>query len=138
MTVRESDGTGWSWRNAVAGRRRWLAVTAGVAAASAAALIIGACTGSSAGSARRQAPVSAAQLTITPADSSQDANPSQGVSVTVTRGTLENVTVTKGSDPVGGVFSTGRSCWHSTWSLLPARDYTVNATAVFFNDMSFT
>ncbi len=139
MRVRESGGTGAGWRSAVTGRRRWLAVSAGAAVTGTAALVIGACTGGLAGGAHiRRVPISAAQLTITPADSSQDVNPSQGVTVSVAQGTLERVTVTKGADPVTGVFNPGRTGWHSSWPLLPSRHYTVTATAVDVHHLAVT
>jgi lipoprotein-anchoring transpeptidase ErfK/SrfK len=52
------------------------------------------------------------------------------VTVSVAHGTIGNVTVTEGADPVSGSFNTVRTAWRSTWPLLPARTYTVTATAV--------
>jgi lipoprotein-anchoring transpeptidase ErfK/SrfK len=140
MRVRERGGAGAGWRSAVAGRRRGLAIAAGLAVTGTAALVIAACSGGGTihSAHALKAPVSAAQLAIAPGGSSQDVNPSQGVSVSVAQGTLENVTVTKGSDPVSGQFNTARTAWHSSWTLLPSRNYTVTATAIDAKHLAVT
>jgi lipoprotein-anchoring transpeptidase ErfK/SrfK len=122
----------------VAGRRR-LAVPAGLAAAGALALAAAACSGGPPPRAQTAAArVSAAQVTITPQDGTHQADPGHGVTVSVARGTLQDVTVTEGADPVSGTFNVQRTDWQSDWALRPAHTYTVIATAVDAADRAVT
>jgi lipoprotein-anchoring transpeptidase ErfK/SrfK len=68
-------------------------------------------------------------VTITPANGSQDADPSAGITVTATSGTLKNVTVHSSGDAVSGTLSDGGKVWHSQWALDVSQAYTVTATA---------
>jgi lipoprotein-anchoring transpeptidase ErfK/SrfK len=127
MEVRDSHGTNAGWRDALAGGRRRLAVTACLGAL---ALTIAACSGTARPSAHAQRPpASAAQVTITPAGNSMNASPGRGVAVTVSRGTIENVTLLRGTHPVGGTFNASHTAWHTTWALQPSRRYTVTVKA---------
>lgn len=74
--------------------------------------------------------VSAAQVTITPANGSRNVSPSHGVTVAVAHGQLGNVTVSEGPDPISGNLNASETTWRSTWALLPAHTYTVLATGV--------
>ncbi|HEY3733411.1 MAG TPA: Ig-like domain-containing protein [Streptosporangiaceae bacterium] len=88
----------------------------------------GSAGGGSAGSTPRSTPTSA-RLSISPANGSQDAAPSDGITVTATHGTVRHVTVTADHDPVAGTLSSDGTVWHSQWALNVARRYTVTATA---------
>jgi lipoprotein-anchoring transpeptidase ErfK/SrfK len=118
------------------GRRR-LAITASLAGLG---LLAAACSAPApmAHVTRAQSRVPAAQLTITPADGSSRANPSKGVTVSVAHGTLSTVTLTQGSHPVAGLLNAAHTAWHTRWPLLPARTYTVTATAVDARKLAVT
>src|SRR5262245_19018424 len=73
---------------------------------------------------------SLARLVIRPADGVSDADPSNGISVSVTRGTIANVTVRTAADPVQGRIDHGDRRWHSLWALNTNTRYSVVATAV--------
>jgi lipoprotein-anchoring transpeptidase ErfK/SrfK len=135
------------------GRGRRAAV---VAAAVMVALLAAACTSStsevgatagntaragqraSTGASASRTPVGPA-VAISPADGARAADPSTGVTVTATRGTLESVTVapagTPAADngnpagPVPGTLSPGGTTWHTTWALGVSQQYTVTAVA---------
>jgi lipoprotein-anchoring transpeptidase ErfK/SrfK len=68
-------------------------------------------------------------VTITPATGIAMADPSKGLAVTASGGTLKNVTVHTTGDPVTGSYSGGNTAWHSTWTLEVSTSYTVTATA---------
>jgi len=68
-------------------------------------------------------------VTITPGNGARDADPSAGITVTTSGGTLTGVTVHTSGDPVTGSYSSGKTAWHSTWALDVAQSYTVTATA---------
>jgi lipoprotein-anchoring transpeptidase ErfK/SrfK len=125
-----------------AGRMIMRRRTAGVAAAAALALLVTACTGGghSAGQAGSTPGAGAsptastgvtgsAQVTITPANGTKNADPSAGITVTATSGTLSDVNVRTSGDPVPGVLSQGGRVWHSRWALDVSQTYTVTATA---------
>jgi lipoprotein-anchoring transpeptidase ErfK/SrfK len=80
---------------------------------------------SASASARPAGPV----VTITPADGAGHADPSAGITVTASGGTLKNVSVHTAGDPVPGSYSSGGTAWHSTWALDVSQTYTVTATA---------
>ena len=67
-------------------------------------------------------------VTITPA-SGRDADPSKGITVTTSRGTLTSVSVQTSGSQVTGGYSAGKTSWHSTWALGVSQSYTVTATA---------
>jgi lipoprotein-anchoring transpeptidase ErfK/SrfK len=69
-------------------------------------------------------------VTITPGNGAAGARPDQGITVTATGGTLQNVSVTTPGDPVSGSYSADRASWHSTWALNVSQTYTVTAAAV--------
>ena len=68
-------------------------------------------------------------VTITPADGASGADPSKGITVSASGGTLKNVSVRTSSDPVTGTYSGGGTSWHSTWALDVSQSYTVSVTA---------
>jgi lipoprotein-anchoring transpeptidase ErfK/SrfK len=71
-----------------------------------------------------------AQVSIVPANGSTNVKTSHGVSVTVTHGKIQNVTVTSNHGGAGGTFSVLNSAWHTVWPLKPATNYTVTVTAL--------
>jgi Bacterial Ig domain len=72
----------------------------------------------------------AARLGIRPADGVSDADPWKGISVSVARGTIANVTVRTPADPVQGRLAHDDRRWHSIWALNTHASYTVVETAV--------
>jgi lipoprotein-anchoring transpeptidase ErfK/SrfK len=70
----------------------------------------------------------AAHVTITPANGTINADPSAGITVRATSGTLKNVTVHTSGTPVSGTLSPDGKVWHSQWTLDVSRSYTVTAT----------
>jgi lipoprotein-anchoring transpeptidase ErfK/SrfK len=67
-------------------------------------------------------------LKITPSPGTEDANPSNGITVrALNGGKVTRVTVRTGGDPVTGALSDGGESWHSTWALDTAQSYTVTA-----------
>ncbi|MEO8423724.1 MAG: Ig-like domain-containing protein [Actinomycetota bacterium] len=81
---------------------------------------------------------SEARLTIAPANRSTKANPSKGISVEVTGGTLTNVTAQADGQEVAGEQDAGGTSWHSRWALLTDTRYSVRATAVDAEGRSVT
>src|SRR5262249_60798642 len=71
----------------------------------------------------------APRVTITPGNGAAGVDPSAGITVTATPGTLTNVTVRTSGDPVSGQLSQGGHVWHSRWALNVSQAYTVTATA---------
>ena len=69
------------------------------------------------------------EVKITPANGAADADPSAGITVTATGGTLKNVTVRTSGDAVSGRLSQGGKVWHSQWALDVSQAYTVTAVA---------
>ena len=95
-----------------------------------------------------RASLAAADIKITPAGGTDDADPSGGVTVTAVRGTLKNVVVSVGpaasasaspsassgssataNATVPGSLSQGSKVWHTQWTLSPDQSYTVTASA---------
>ena len=124
------------WRRDGAPGRR-LRLHVGIAAMAALALLAAACSGSGhsttqvrpVANAKTTAAAPAAQVKISPANGAADADPSAGITVTATRGTLKNVTVRTSGDAVSGRLSQGGKVWHSQWALDVSQAYTVTATA---------
>ncbi len=124
------------WRRDRAPGRR-LRLYVGIAAMAALALLAAACSGSGhstthvrpAANAKTTAAAPAAQVKISPANGAADADPSAGITVTATRGTLKNVTVRTAGDVVSGRLSQGGKVWHSQWALDVSQTYKVTATA---------
>jgi lipoprotein-anchoring transpeptidase ErfK/SrfK len=113
---------------------------AGLAAVTAVALLAAGCSGGGHGtsSARAAAHTGAAasaaakaapRVTVAPANGSKDADPSAGITVTASGGTLTRVSVRTSGDPVTGGLSQGGTVWHSQWALDVSQSYTVTATA---------
>ncbi len=84
---------------------------------------------SGAGRNRAHSAGSGTELTIMPANGSQDADPSAGITVTAARGTLRSVTVRSARGVVPGGLRDGGKVWHSRWALGVSQAYTVTATA---------
>ncbi|MFL5767157.1 MAG: Ig-like domain-containing protein, partial [Actinomycetota bacterium] len=82
-------------------------------------------------------PASQARVTITPARS-KEADPSAGISVNVSGGTLTDVTAEADGKPVEGTQSHSGTSWHSQWSLLTGTRYKVEATATDSAGLSVT
>jgi lipoprotein-anchoring transpeptidase ErfK/SrfK len=85
-------------------------------------------------------------VAVSPGNGATAADPSAGITVTATRGTLTAVSVTPAgtpgasslaaesgnpSGPLAGTFSAGATRWHSTWALGVAQHYTVRTTATY-------
>jgi lipoprotein-anchoring transpeptidase ErfK/SrfK len=87
-----------------------------------------AAAGNSASAAAKPSPAGPV-VTITPGDGAHGAEPSKGITVTAAGGTLKDVAVRTGGDPVDGTYSTDHASWHSTWALNVSQSYTVTATA---------
>jgi lipoprotein-anchoring transpeptidase ErfK/SrfK len=124
MRVHGSQGTRTGWLGAIAGHRQRLVITglAGIVA-----LLAAACSGGQ--SPQQKAASFAPRLVITPANGTGKVKPGQIVTVGVTHGKVEQVTlITKDSDPVSGDFNQAHTAWRSSWTLQPARAYTVTAT----------
>jgi lipoprotein-anchoring transpeptidase ErfK/SrfK len=73
---------------------------------------------------------SEARLTIAPANHSTKVNPSAGISVKVTGGTLTSVAAQADGQAVAGEQGAAGTSWHSRWALLTDTRYSVRATAV--------
>ncbi len=71
-----------------------------------------------------------AQVAISPADGTRDANPSKGITVAVSQGKISNVSVTTGTATVAGLLGPGAQSWQTQWPLRPSRKYNVTVTAV--------
>jgi lipoprotein-anchoring transpeptidase ErfK/SrfK len=99
--------------------------------------VVGGGSGTGSAPAKTSAPASASAkpsptgptVTITPGSGVKSADPTTGITVTASGGTLKNVTVATSGDPVTGTYSAGRTAWHSEWTLDVAQSYTVTATA---------
>ena len=116
---------------------------AGVAVALTVAVLAAACTGGGHGGSSPSGPTggvtatgtpsrgatTGAKITITPANGAAHADPSAGITVTATGGTLTNVTVQTSGGAVSGVLSQGGRVWHSQGALDVSQSYTVTATA---------
>ncbi|GAA0935836.1 L,D-transpeptidase [Actinocorallia libanotica] len=96
----------------------------------AALLLVTACSGNTAEiSEKARTEPAAPQVTITPADGTGKVKPDSKITVTVTDGTLQNVTVKAGKKEVAGELSADGTSWTSTWNLKPGATYQVSATA---------
>ena len=88
-----------------------------------------------------RASLAVADISVTPADGIQAANPSDGITVTAAKGTLTRVVahVASSASPsassatatatVPGSLSQGGKQWQSQWALSTAQSYTVTASA---------
>jgi lipoprotein-anchoring transpeptidase ErfK/SrfK len=77
-------------------------------------------------------------VTITPGNGTSGADPSKGITVSASGGTLKNVSVHTAGDPVTGSYSAGNTSWHSTWALDVSQSYTVTVTAAASNGSTVT
>jgi lipoprotein-anchoring transpeptidase ErfK/SrfK len=128
--MRDTHDTGTGWRAAPArGAGHWPVAGAMLGVL---ALALTACSGPAAPTRAgvKQAPVSAVQLTITPADHSRNASPGKGATIVVSQGKIANVTMLRGRHPVNGRYNAARTAWHTTWPLQPGSRYTVTVTAL--------
>jgi lipoprotein-anchoring transpeptidase ErfK/SrfK len=105
------------------------------AAAVALVVLVGACSGGGHASGGRSGPpgnpattAAAPLVTITPANGSSDADPSAGITVATSAGTLTSVSVATGGDPVTGSLAAGGRLWRSEWALDVSQTYTVTVT----------
>ena len=94
-------------------------------------------TGAAASPSAKPTPAGPA-VTITPGNGSRGADPSKGITVTASGGTLKNVSVHTAGDPVTGSYSAGNTSWHSTWALNVSQSYTVTVTAAASNGSTVT
>jgi lipoprotein-anchoring transpeptidase ErfK/SrfK len=76
----------------------------------------------------RAVPASTPRLTITPSGGAA-ADPSAGITVAASGGTITGVTVRAGGEAVNGTLNAARTVWHSQWALDVSQSYTVTATA---------
>ena len=90
-------------------------------------LALAACTGGVAESAHTQTLIP--RLAITPGDGLHNVRPGAGIMVRATNGTLREVRVQTGGDPVAGRLSDHATVWHSMLPLNTSRHFTVTATA---------
>jgi len=118
-------------RHLLRGRRAGLAIT-GVCGAL--CLLATACSGSSStqhgspNGGTKTVANSGAAVSITPANGSRNVKTSHRVSVTVTHGKIEDVSVTAGHVHAAGTLQ-GQTAWHTVWPLHTATRYTVTVTA---------
>ena len=94
-------------------------------------------TGAAASPSAKPTPAGPA-VTITPGDGSRGADPSKGITVTASGGTLKNVSVRTAGDRVTGSYSAGNTSWHSTWALNVSQSYSVTVTAAASNGSTVT
>ena len=94
-------------------------------------------TGAAASPSAKPTPAGPA-VTITPGNGSRGADPSKGITVTASGGTLKNVSVHTAGDPVTGSYSAGNASWHSTWALNVSQSYSVTVTAAASNGSTVT
>src|SRR5215831_2728853 len=128
--VRDSERS-LTGRHLLRGRRAGLAIT-GVGGAL--CLLATACSGSSStqhgspNGGTKTVANSGAAVSITPANGSRNVKTSHRVSVTVTHGKIEDVSVTAGHVHAAGTLQ-GQTAWHTVWPLHTATRYTVTVTA---------
>ncbi|MGB6574650.1 MAG: Ig-like domain-containing protein, partial [Trebonia sp.] len=94
-------------------------------------------TGAAASASAKPTPAGPAVM-ITPGNGSRGADPSKGITVTASGGTLKNVSVHTAGDPVTGSYSAGNTSWHSTWALDVSQSYSVTVTAAASNGSTVT
>jgi lipoprotein-anchoring transpeptidase ErfK/SrfK len=130
MRVHGNDGTGARRLLALGNHRHRLLVFSIVLAIL--ALLATGCSGVTAHTAPHVKRVTrpAVRIVITPVSGARDARPTRGVTVTVSHGTLQAVTVAHGQDMVRGKLNAARTAWHTSWPLQPGRAYKVWATAM--------
>jgi lipoprotein-anchoring transpeptidase ErfK/SrfK len=109
------------------------------------ALVASACSATSSGTAGPASPspspsptLSAAHITIAPANGSRQAKPHHGITVTVRDGTLVSVTAKSGGAVVAGKLDASATEWQSRWTLATGKQYVVRTTAVDAEGRSIT
>jgi lipoprotein-anchoring transpeptidase ErfK/SrfK len=100
---------------------------AGIAAGTALALSLTACSTQTAETTRKEAQLP--QVTITPANGTGSVRPGTPITVHVVHGTVRNVRVQTGGDAVTGELSEHGTMWRSTGPLNTSRQFRVVATA---------
>ncbi|HEX4815410.1 MAG TPA: Ig-like domain-containing protein [Nonomuraea sp.] len=68
-------------------------------------------------------------MSVRPALDSQRARPDRELMITAAGGRLTKVSVVEGGEPVPGRLDAAATTWRSDWTLKPAAEYTVSATA---------
>jgi lipoprotein-anchoring transpeptidase ErfK/SrfK len=134
MSMRRSDNVPSRWRRgpagiAVAALALLMAACSGAAGTGGATTSGHSSSGHSGGTSAGTGGKGTAAVTITPANGARNANPSDGITVTASSGTLKNVTVHTAGDAVPGTLSPDGKTWHSQWALGVSQAYTVTATA---------
>ena len=71
-----------------------------------------------------------AHVSISPANNKANAEPGQGITVTVGHGTLTAVSASANGVPVPGEMTNDATGWRSRWALATGTRYTVRATAI--------
>ncbi|TDD42226.1 hypothetical protein E1286_31200 [Nonomuraea terrae] len=82
------------------------------------------------GSVTAETPATPPVVRVWPPFDSVQARTDRGLVVTAQGGTLSQVLVTQGGEPVPGRLDPSRTTWRTDWTLKPASEYTVTATAV--------
>ncbi len=71
-----------------------------------------------------------AHVSISPANNKANAEPGQGITVTVAHGTLTAVSASANGVPVPGEMTNDATGWHSRWALATGTRYMVRAAAI--------
>jgi lipoprotein-anchoring transpeptidase ErfK/SrfK len=76
-----------------------------------------------------RASLAAADIRITPANGSKNADPAAGITVNTRKGTLTSVVAHQSGTTVPGTMSQDSRSWHTQWTLATEQSYTVTASA---------
>ncbi|MEV1179607.1 Ig-like domain-containing protein, partial [Nonomuraea sp. NPDC049784] len=76
-----------------------------------------------------ETPPSPPVVQVSPAFDARRARTDRGLVVRALGGTLSRVVVSEGGEQVPGRLDDSRTIWRSNWTLKPAAEYTVTATA---------
>ena len=76
-----------------------------------------------------RASLAAADIRITPANGSKQADPAAGITVNARKGTLTSVVAHQSGTTVPGTMSQDSRSWHTQWTLATEQSYTVTASA---------
>ncbi|MFC7592384.1 Ig-like domain-containing protein [Nonomuraea antimicrobica] len=77
-----------------------------------------------------EAPSTPPVVRVWPPFDTKRARPDRGLVVTAQGGTLTQVLVYQGGEPVSGRLDDSHTTWRTDWTLKPAAEYTVTATAI--------
>src|SRR3954470_7689878 len=69
------------------------------------------------------------RISILPRHGRTNVRPDRGITVRARRGTLTEVAVRAGGEPVEGTFNANRTVWRTRWALGVSRAYKITATA---------